>query len=71
MHPQCRRRLRPGRGYAHAVMLDLNSERGQILAHELGPRARFAPGSATDVLSLLSDCPAHAKMKAVFTYICR
>ncbi len=33
---------------ANVIILDLNSERGQILAAELGPRARFAPGSVID-----------------------
>jgi len=33
---------------ANIVILDLNAERGQILAQELGPRARFAPGSVSD-----------------------
>lgn len=33
---------------ANIVILDLNAERGQILAQELGPNARFAPGSVSD-----------------------
>lgn len=33
---------------ANVLILDLNSERGEILAAELGPTARFAPGSVTD-----------------------
>lgn len=33
---------------ANVAILDLNAERGQILARELGPRARFVPGSVSD-----------------------
>lgn len=33
---------------ANVVLLDLNADRGQILAQELGPKARFAAGSVID-----------------------